>query len=199
MAIKMLLAAAWLSLGLPLALHPQPQPTGSAFTTKTVLRFRVIANSDNPVDQAVKLDVRDAVLRQLEPKLESASNRGQAIAAVQASLPEIQHVADRVLAAHANIAYRAHVSLTTTEFPAKAYGSTVLPAGRYRALLVVLGQGQGHNWWCVLYPTLCFIDMANGVAVPYPSKIPQKSRLSGRIHVHWPSSPPFWHSLIHWF
>lgn len=199
---------AWItSLAMMWGLAAAPAAAASpspALTPATVLRFRVIANSDDPVDQAIKLDVRDAVLRQLEPQLIGVKSRSKAIAVVGGDLAALSQTANRVLAAHPQAGYRARVELTTTAFPAKAYGSTVLPAGRYRALLVVLGRGAGHNWWCVLYPSLCFIDMAHGVAVPYPNPDsssppppPQDPRRSGKIKVHWPHIP--WKSLIHWF
>ncbi len=130
-----------------------------------VIRFRVIANSDNPVDQAVKLDVRDALLQRLDPLLSQAKSRQKAAALIHTHLHGLTMEADKVLAAH-DMDYSAHVELTRTQFPTKVYGSWVLPAGTYQALLVVLGRGQGHNWWCVLFPSLCFIDMSNAVAIP---------------------------------
>ncbi len=130
-----------------------------------VIRFRVIANSDNPVDQAIKLDVRDRILKALEPELNGVRSRRVASARIRALRPELNFIANQVLAAH-HVDYRARVEWTHTVFPTKAYGSWVLPAGRYQALLIVLGKGAGHNWWCVLFPSLCFIDMGNALAVP---------------------------------
>ncbi|SMC07653.1 Stage II sporulation protein R (spore_II_R) [Sulfobacillus thermosulfidooxidans DSM 9293] len=147
-----------------------------------VIRFRVIANSDNPVDQAVKLDVRDHVLAVLDPLLVHAKTRQQAASILASHIKTITRVADDVLRIN-HVSYQAHVSLTTTEFPTKAYGSWVLPAGKYQALLVILGKGQGHNWWCVLFPSLCFIDMSNAVAIPV-------SPASGQAGVEEPESSP---------
>lgn len=130
-----------------------------------VIRLRVIANSDNPTDQALKLDVRDAVLRQLEPALIPVRSEAQAVRQIRRRQEALARVANAVLMAH-HVAYRARVIFTTTLFPTKAYGSWVLPAGRYRALLIVLGRGQGHNWWCVLFPSLCFVDRSQSLAVP---------------------------------
>ncbi len=133
-----------------------------------VIRFRVIANSDNPVDQAIKLDVRDRVLVTMDSALNGVKNRTVAARRIDAMTGELSRVANRVLKAH-HVSYRARVAWTRTVFPTKAYGSWVLPAGRYQALLITLGSGQGHNWWCVLYPSLCFVDMGNALAVPAPS------------------------------
>lgn len=147
----------------PTAPHP--------ISTPRVIRFRVIANSDNPVDQAIKLDVRDRVLETLDPVLNGIKSRSQAMAKIQALKPTLNEVANQVLARH-HVLYHAEVKWTETLFPTKAYGSWVLPAGRYQALLIVLGQGAGHNWWCVLFPSLCFIDMGNALAVPSDVAVP---------------------------
>lgn len=151
------------------------KPSGAAITPPSVLRFRVIANSDNPVDQAVKLKVRDAMLRIMEPPLSKVTSVGGAQAVIRHIVPKLDKAANAVLV-HYHLGYRAHIHLTTTKFPTKAYGSWVLPAGRYHALLVVLGKGQGHNWWCVLFPSLCFIDMSNSLAVPTTTAAVQRKK-----------------------
>jgi stage II sporulation protein R len=143
-------------------------PLSTPITIPHVIRFRVIANSDNPLDQAVKLAVRDRVLNVLDPVLNGLHSRREAGQRIRAMLPRLDEVADAVLV-HDHMPYRARVEWTTTLFPTKAYGSWVLPAGRYQALLIILGRGQGHNWWCVLFPSLCFIDMGNALAVPTPA------------------------------
>ena len=130
-----------------------------------VIRLRVIANSDNPIDQAVKLSVRDLVLEVLEPRMTHVHNRRQALSVISTSQRPLVRMADRLLRRW-HLGYHVHIALTRTEFPTKAYGRLILPAGSYVALLVKLGKAQGHNWWCVLYPSLCFIDMSNGLAVP---------------------------------
>lgn len=174
-----------------------------------VIRFRVIANSDNPVDQAVKLDVRDRVLKTLEPLLGRVRNRHLAAQRIERVKGKLIREANRVLAAQ-HVEYHAKITWTTTLFPTKAYGTWVLPAGRYQALLITLGRGQGHNWWCVLYPSLCFVDMGNALAVRQPirplntailvhsshrrPKAPPR-RLSGRIRVSW-TTPRFLRVLL---
>lgn len=141
-----------------------PATSVAAMATPHVIRLRVIANSDNPIDQAIKLDVRDRVLETLDPLLNGVATRKIAVQRIEALRGELGSVANAVLSAH-HVDYRARVQLTTTQFPTKAYGTWVLPAGRYQALLITLGKGQGHNWWCVLYPSLCFVDMGNALAV----------------------------------
>lgn len=197
----------------PVAAPPSIQVAQTSITTPKVIRFRVIANSDNPVDQAVKLDVRDAVLRILEPRLDHVATYGQAQKILQTIKSKIDRTADQVLA-YQGVPYRARVSLGMTVFPTKAYGSWVLPAGHYMALLITLGRGDGHNWWCVLFPSLCFIDMGNALAVPYsttvtprtsspPPSVPWSpspsavSPLSGRIRVSWAIPRPI-RDFLNW-
>ncbi len=188
--------------------HYSTRLTSHPITTPHVIRFRVIANSDNPLDQAIKLDVRDAILRELEPVLEGAHSVTQARTTLTEQVTQIQAIANQVLA-RLHASYRARVSLGTTVFPTKAYGSWILPAGHYTALLVRLGHAQGHNWWCVLYPSLCFVDMGNAVAVPYQDTLATKSALpltgvpaspvtpTSRLRVSW-RTPRFVREFINW-
>ncbi len=184
------------------------KPVAHPITLPHVIRFRVIANSDNPLDQAIKLQVRDAVLRLLEPVLEHAHSLHQAKNILRQDRSELQLVANQVLSRE-HAPYQAQVTLGTTVFPTKAYGSWILPAGHYTALLVRLGRAQGHNWWCVLYPSLCFVDMGNAVSVPYQSTISTPvvtpgppavlapSVKTGRIRVSW-RSPRLLRDLLNW-
>ncbi len=157
------IAAAIITFGFPI---PGVSPANHhPLVVPRVIRLRVIANSDNPIDQAVKLSVRDLVLEVLKPRMTHVHTRAQALRVISTSQGPLVSIADRLLRRW-HLGYQAHISLARTEFPTKAYGRLILPAGSYMALLVKLGQAQGHNWWCVLYPSLCFIDMSNGLAVP---------------------------------
>ena len=120
-----------------------------------ILRFHVIANSDSKEDQRVKLLVRDAVGNLMEERLLGAKNLEESRKIVAKNLDEITQTATDTLT-DAGYAYGATASLEVTEFPEKTYGSYTFPAGKYDALCVVLGKGEGHNWWCVLSPNLCF-------------------------------------------
>ncbi len=119
-----------------------------------ILRLHVVANSDSPGDQAVKLAVRDRVLAQTEALLEGQSDRTGAEAVLRRHLSEIRRCAGEILAAE-GFSYGATAELGTEEFPTRSYESFSLPAGEYMALRVVLGDGQGKNWWCVVFPPLC--------------------------------------------
>ncbi len=123
----------------------------------TPLRLHVIANSDDPYDQQVKLKVRDRVLEVLSSQLEHATSKEEAMAEIQDLLPQLETACADTLQGLAD--YGLHAELGKAEFPTKSYGNLVLPAGEYDALRVVLGKGEGRNWWCVLFPPLCFVDV----------------------------------------
>ena len=114
-----------------------------------VIRLHVIAASDSAEDQAVKLAVRDAVLRQLAPVLSDAASPEAAAVSLASLLPEIERIAGDVSGGEA------HALLGRESYPTREYEDFSLPAGMYTSLRIVLGNGQGHNWWCVVYPPLC--------------------------------------------
>ncbi|WP_083463206.1 stage II sporulation protein R, partial [Calditerricola satsumensis] len=128
------------------------------------IRFRVIANSDAPEDQAVKRAVRDAVVAHLEDVLRGAQSVDEARAHLAKALPTIEALAVKTVRA-AGFAYPVDVTLGRVPFPTKRYGTRIYPAGEYEALRITLGDGRGQNWWCVLFPPLCFVDMAGSDAV----------------------------------
>lgn len=122
-----------------------------------VLRLHVIANSDSPVDQQVKLLVRDAVVACWREPLLSMEDFDGAQAYMATQLDTVKNVADRVLSKN-GMAYTSQVSLGITAFPEKTYDGLVFPAGNYHAINIVLGDGMGQNWWCVLFPPLCLLE-----------------------------------------
>ena len=119
-----------------------------------MIRLHVIANSDSDADQILKLHVRDAVLRRAEDILRRSADMTEARVHLRDSLPAIGDAAAQELAARGS-SYSVSVSLEDTEFPCKTYDGFALPAGEYLALRVVIGAGEGRNWWCVVYPPLC--------------------------------------------
>lgn len=119
-----------------------------------ILRLHVIADSDSDADQAVKLKVRDAVLELLGDEMEASPDLEQARSAAERLMPEAERVARQVLREN-GFSYGAAVTLGYEYYPTRNYGSFSLPAGRYLSYRIVLGSGEGHNWWCVLFPALC--------------------------------------------
>ena len=120
-----------------------------------ILRFHVLANSDSEQDQNVRKKVRDAVGRLMGPKLADSRDLKETEKIVQQSMDEIVEVATETLEAN-GYDYGATACLANVEFPVKSYGEYTFPAGEYEALQITLGAGAGHNWWCVLYPNMCF-------------------------------------------
>jgi len=116
----------------------------------SLVRLHVLAVSDAPEEQAVKLRVRDAVLSCLAPRLADVHNADEAGAVLASSLDLIRTAAEGAAGGRA-----VRVSLGEERYPTRDYAGFTLPAGRYRSLRVVLGEGQGHNWWCVVFPPLC--------------------------------------------
>ena len=116
-----------------------------------LVRLHVIANSDSEDDQAMKLRARDAVLAQATALLEQSADRAEAMARLEESLPRLEKAAYDACGG----VYPVEASLGMAEFPRKEYDGFALPAGEYMALRVIIGEGAGRNWWCVVYPPLC--------------------------------------------
>lgn len=133
-----------------------------------VLRFHVLANSDSEEDQALKLTVRDRVLDYLESRMPENSDVHEATQWIRRHMDELEAVS-REIVAEQGYDYPVNAAVTTCWFPDRTYGELTFPAGNYEALRIELGDAKGHNWWCVLYPGLCFTDAANAV-VPEEGK-----------------------------
>ena len=119
-----------------------------------VLRLHVLANSDSEADQALKRKVRDSVLETASAILADCPDRETAEQRLSAALPEIEDAARARIAAEGG-KQTVTAELRPTVFPTREYEDFTLPAGKYLALRVVLGEGEGHNWWCVVFPPLC--------------------------------------------
>ena len=116
-----------------------------------IVRLHIIAQSDDAYDQYIKLRVRDAVLNAAN----TLSLNENAAEEIENNLSLIEDAARVVLASY-GVDYGAHAQFGEFDFPTKTYGNVTLPAGKYTAVRVVLGNGDGQNWWCVMYPPLCF-------------------------------------------
>ena len=127
-----------------------------------VLRFHVLANSDSDADQALKLKVRDSVLGFLEEAMPEMDDASRTAAWMRKHIDDIEAVSRETVAAE-GAAYPVSAAVTICWFPDRTYGGLTFPAGNYEALRVEIGAAEGHNWWCVLYPGLCFLDSANAV------------------------------------
>lgn len=131
-----------------------PFAAASQQLSEEVMRLHVIANSDSPEDQAVKLKVRDAVVTEAAKWYGEAKNLEEANSAVCLHLQAIEKAAGRVLTEN-HVEYEGKVQVLDRYFSTREYEGFRLPAGKYRTLQVVLGEGKGKNWWCVVFPALC--------------------------------------------
>ena len=123
--------------------------------SQDILRFHVLANSDSQADQSVKLKVRDEIGRYMKGNMGQVENLKECIKETEEKLPEITRIAEEVLKRE-GFSYPASARVGTVDFPEKQYGSYTFPGGSYKALQITLGEWEGHNWWCVMYPNMCF-------------------------------------------
>ena len=126
-----------------------------------LIRLHIIANSDSPEDQELKREVRDAMLTFVRGEVKDSLNIEQTRGIILNNMDEITSVAQKIIYEKGKN-YEVKTMLGTYQFPTKAYGDIYLPAGNYQALRVVIGNGDGANWWCVLFPPLCFVDVTHG-------------------------------------
>ena len=132
-----------------------------------VLRFHILANSDSDADQNVKLEIRSLILDYMQEHLQKNAGKQEIMQWMNLNRTSIEQLADRCLKER-GFDYQANLELTNCYFPTRAYGRFVFPCGMYDAARITLGKGDGHNWWCVLYPRFCFLDAACS-AVPEES------------------------------
>ncbi|MBW7475097.1 stage II sporulation protein R [Paenibacillus oenotherae] len=129
------------------------------------IRLRILANSDSAADQAVKRQVRDAVVAEINSWIETSGTQTieEARQSIRGHMKDIEGVVAAELRER-GFTYSFKAELDIVPFPTKIYGSKVYPAGNYEALRITLGNGAGENWWCVLFPPLCFVDAVSGEA-----------------------------------
>lgn len=128
-----------------------------------IIRFHVIANSDSKPDQELKLEVRDRILEEVGEEFDSSKNIDESRKIIEKNLNKIKNIAEDQIKKEGKD-YKVEVSLGNDNFPTKTYGDLTLPAGEYEALKVVIGEGKGKNWWCVMFPPLCFVDITHSVS-----------------------------------
>lgn len=128
------------------------------------IRLRILANSDSEEDQALKRKVRDAVNAEITNWVADLTSKQAAKKLLKEKQPEIQRIAEKVVMEEKSD-QGVKVKFGKVDFPTKLYGEFLYPAGEYEAILITLGAGEGANWWCVLFPPLCFLDFSNSVAV----------------------------------
>ena len=148
-----------------------PQTIGAGTSETQYLRIHIRANSNTQYDQQIKYTVRDSIVQTLAPLVQSCNSKAQAELVLKDNLDLIEQVADNVLSTH-GYRYRSKATLRKETFPTRIYEDLTLPEGIYDALILELGEGEGDNWWCVIYPPLCFTgESAVAGEIVYKSKI----------------------------
>ena len=128
-----------------------------------IIRFHVRANSDSDQDQALKLKVKDSVVDYLQTAMKESDSKENSITYIKNHLDEITAIADATIKKE-GYNYKATAYITNEFFPTKVYGDVTIPCGNYDAFRIDIGSSSGQNWWCVLYPPLCFVEGSYGVA-----------------------------------
>ena len=126
-----------------------------------LIRFHVIANSDSAEDQSLKLKVKDEVLKAISAELDKSSSIEESRKILMKSDEKIKKIAEKVIREN-GYKYKVNTSLSKESFPVKTYGAITLPQGTYEAYRILIGNASGQNWWCVMFPPLCFIDITKG-------------------------------------
>ena len=141
-----------------------------------VFRLHVIANSDSEEDQNLKYIVRDSILSYVNGILENINNKEDVVLTINNHIDEIKNIAQQAVY-NEGFTYDVEIEVGNFKFPTKTYGNISLPPGLYDALRVKIGNASGKNWWCVMFPPLCFVDVSSGI-VPEDSKELMESNLS---------------------
>ena len=130
--------------------------------SNAVFRLHVLANSDSEEDQSLKLKVRDSLLAYMNGLCSNCSTKQEAISIANEHKADFQKIAEETIKEN-GYNYPVKININNFYFPTKNYGDISLPAGYYDALRVEIGEAKGKNWWCVMFPSLCFIDVSSGI------------------------------------
>ena len=134
----------------------------SSDLSQSVFRLHVLANSDSKEDQELKLKVRDNLLNYMNEICSNCSTKEEAMKIANENKDNFQEIAENTIKEN-GFNYSVKININNFYFPTKSYGDISLPAGYYDALRVEIGEAKGQNWWCVMFPSLCFIDVSSGI------------------------------------
>ena len=175
------------------AIYQGPMPAGEP--AQDILRLHILAHSDDPEEQELKLLVRDAVLSVLTPAMCRVTSREEAASRVLAHLKEAADAAQKALERRGKD-YPLILNLGQSYFPDRSYGSTFLPAGQYQALQIIIGDGSGANWWCVLFPPLCLVE---GTSAKAAEGEEEELVLEGEEEESISSTPEIRFKIVEWW
>lgn len=141
-------------------IHPYMESRNLHSFKDNIIRLHIRANSDGEEDQIIKNKIRDLLVKEFGESFGDSQSIEESRLIIKNNLEEIKSLADRALLAEGKN-YSTSIDLGRRDFPTRKYGSTVFPAGQYESLIVTLGEGKGENWWCVMFPPLCFVDISH--------------------------------------
>lgn len=165
---------------------------GQGELSSSVLRLHVLANSDSIADQALKLAVKNEVVEYIRAEFNEIDELEKAKAKAEERIPQIQAQAEAIIKQE-GYNYPVQVTVGNYEFPTKSYGNFILPQGEYQAVRVIIGEGEGKNWWCVLFPPLCLVSSSDkGISFDNPERarislkclelIPQGAKYQNKVN-----------------
>ena len=159
--IVMLVGEMMISSIISLASAEENQEVMIEDISSKLIRFHVIANSDGELDQKLKLKVRDEVLKYIQPLLKDSKDIEESRDILKEENENIINIAKETIEEN-GYSYKVESTLTKEYFPVKTYGNITLPQGKYEAYRIIIGSGEGQNWWCVMFPPICFVDLTKG-------------------------------------
>ncbi len=162
----------WLMLLILLALGANTIEIAEEYDKTQLIRFHVLADNNSKASQENKLAVKDAVVEFMQEELKDSQNVEESRRIIQEDMPRMQKIAEEVLAER-NCADEVQICYGNYYFPVKYYGAFALPAGEYEAVRIILGEGKGENWWCVMFPPMCFTGASEDLGA-YTDCAPKK-------------------------
>ncbi len=144
--------------------------------SEEIIRLHVLANSDSTYDQELKIKVKDGITKLLEKELKNSKSKDETRTLIIKNLDKIEEKAENIIKEN-GYNYSVNAKISFDKFPTKQYGDIILPTGEYEALKIEIGEAKGKNWWCVMFPPLCFVD-ASAKVVPDKDKSLLKSVLT---------------------
>ncbi|MDU5081369.1 stage II sporulation protein R [uncultured Tissierella sp.] len=160
---KLILLLSLFIISFTYIIHPLIENKAKEGFKDEIIRFHIRANSDKEEDQALKLKIRDEILKEMNDKFRDTKSIGESRRIIKDNMEEMKYITERVIKEEGKD-YNVAVTLGQDNFPTRKYGNLVLPSGEYETLLITLGEGKGQNWWCVMFPPLCFVDVTHSVA-----------------------------------
>lgn len=160
---KLILALSLFIIFFTYIVHPAIEEGTKRGFKDEIIRFHIRANSDKEEDQALKLKIRDEILEAMKDKFKGIKSIKESREVIENNMEEMKSITERVIEEEGKD-YKVGITLGQDNFPTRKYGNLVLPTGEYETLLITLGEGKGQNWWCVMFPPLCFVDITHSVA-----------------------------------